>query len=49
MSFPLAIRRKRSSIMMYSELASTVIATTLSLTYCHFSRDYWGMVYRHGD
>lgn len=45
MSFPLAIRRKRSSIMMYSELASTVIATTFSLTYCHFSRDYWGMVY----
>jgi O-antigen/teichoic acid export membrane protein len=45
MSFPLAIRRKRSRIMMYSELASTVIATTFSLIYSHYSRDYWGMIY----
>ena len=45
MSFPLAIRRKRSRIMMYSELTSTVIATAFSLTYSHYSRDYWGMIY----
>jgi O-antigen/teichoic acid export membrane protein len=45
MSFPVAIRRKQSRIIVYSELISTFIATAFSLVYCHYSRDYWGMVY----
>jgi len=45
MSFPLAIRRKRSRIVMYSELAASILATAATLLYCHYSRDYWGIVY----
>jgi O-antigen/teichoic acid export membrane protein len=30
---------------MYSELAATFISTLFAITYCHFSRDYWGMLY----
>jgi lipopolysaccharide exporter len=45
MSFPLAIRRKNSRIILYSELLATLLSTAFSLVYCYFSRDYWGMVY----
>jgi len=45
MSFPLAMRRKRSRFIVYSELAATVLSTGFSITYCLHSRDYWGMVY----
>jgi lipopolysaccharide exporter len=45
MSFALAIRRKRARIIMYSELTATVISTTFSLVYCHYSRDFWGIIY----
>ena len=44
-SFPIAIRRKNSRIIMYSELAATVVSTVFTIVYCYFSRDYWGMVY----
>jgi lipopolysaccharide exporter len=45
MSFPLAIRRKRARILMYSELASLSLSAAFTVTYCMYSRDYWGMVY----
>jgi O-antigen/teichoic acid export membrane protein len=45
MSFPLAIRRKRARIVMYSELTATFLSTVFSVTYTHFSRDYWGLLY----
>jgi lipopolysaccharide exporter len=45
MSFPLAIRRKRARIIMYSELTATAISTVFSLIYCHYSRDFWGIIY----
>jgi len=45
MSFPLAIRQKQSRILLYSELAASFLATGFTITYCYYSRDYWGMVY----
>ncbi len=45
MAFPLALRHKRSRIIMYSELLATFLSTVLTVVYCHFSRDYWGMIY----
>jgi len=45
MSFPIAIRRKRARIIVYSELAGTFITTLFSIAYCYYSRDYWGLVY----
>jgi lipopolysaccharide exporter len=45
MSFTLAIRRKNSRIIVYSELTATLVATLFTVTYCLYSRDYWGMVY----
>lgn len=44
-SFPVAIRRKQSRIFMYSELLGTAVSAVFTVTYCYFSRDYWGMVY----
>lgn len=44
-AFPLAIRRKNSRIVMYSELAGTTAAAIFTVIYCYFSRDFWGMVY----
>jgi lipopolysaccharide exporter len=45
MSFPLAIRHKRSRIVMYSELTATLLSTLFSIAYCEYSRNYWGLVY----
>jgi O-antigen/teichoic acid export membrane protein len=45
MSFPIAIKRKQSRIILYSELAASLVSTIFTVTYCHYSRDYWGMVY----
>jgi len=45
MSFPLAVRRKRARVVMYSELAATAIATSFGIAYCLHFRDYWGMIY----
>src|SRR5579862_1067911 len=35
MAFPLAVRRKRSRIIVYSELISAFVATSVTITYCH--------------
>jgi len=45
MAFPLAIRRKRASISMYSELAVALATAVFTVVYCHFSRNFWGIVY----
>lgn len=45
MSFPIAIRRKQSRIIVYSELAATFASSVFTVIYCHFSRDFWGLVY----
>ncbi len=45
MSFPIAIRRKRSRILMYSELTATLLSTLFAVIYSFYSRDYWGMLY----
>jgi lipopolysaccharide exporter len=45
MSFVLAIRRKQARIIMYSELVATIITTVFTVVYCHYSRDYWGIIY----
>jgi len=45
MSFPLAIRRKQTRIYVYSELVASFLATGFAITYCYYSRDYWGMIY----
>ncbi len=45
MAFPLAVRRKRSRIIVYAELLTAFVSTLFTVVYCHYSRDYWGMVY----
>jgi lipopolysaccharide exporter len=45
MSFPLAIRRRNSRIIVYSELVANVATTAFTLVYCYYTRDYMGMVY----
>lgn len=45
MAFPLAVRRRNAKIIMYSELLATVVSTLFAITYCYFSRNYWGMLY----
>jgi lipopolysaccharide exporter len=45
MSFALAIRRRQSHILMYSELSATVLSAAFTVVYCLRSRDYWGIVY----
>jgi O-antigen/teichoic acid export membrane protein len=45
MAFPLSIRRKQSRIFVYSALGATFLSTVFTVIYCHYSRDYWGMVY----
>lgn len=45
MSFPLAIRRRNSRIVVYSELLANAAATVFTLVYCYYTRDYMGMVY----
>lgn len=45
MSFPIAIRRKRARIIVYSELAAQSTSTIFSIVYCYFSRDFWGLIY----
>lgn len=44
-SFAVAVRRKNSRVIMYSELLSTAVGTVVTVAYCYFSRDFWGMVY----
>jgi lipopolysaccharide exporter len=45
MAYVLALRRKQSRIIMYSELLAAFLSTAFSVVYCYFSRDYWGMIY----
>jgi lipopolysaccharide exporter len=45
MAYVLALRRKQSRIIMYSELVAAFISSIFSVVYCYFSRDYWGMIY----
>jgi len=45
MAFPLAIRRKNTRIVVYSELTALIVSTAVSVGYSYYSRDYWGMVY----
>jgi lipopolysaccharide exporter len=45
MSFPIAIRRKRSRIIMYSELAAGFLSGIFTVLFCYYSRDVWGMIY----
>jgi lipopolysaccharide exporter len=45
MSFPLAIRRRNSRIVVYSDLVANTAATIFTLVYCYYTRDYMGMVY----
>src|ERR1700733_8654677 len=45
MSFPIAIRRKRSRIIMYSELGATFLSSSFAVIYCYYSRNYWGLIY----
>lgn len=44
-AFPMLLRRKRSRVILYSEVAGTVISTAFTIIYCYFHRDFWGMVY----
>jgi O-antigen/teichoic acid export membrane protein len=45
MSFVLAVRRRNSRIIMYSELFATCLSTLFAITYTIFSRNYWGMLF----
>jgi lipopolysaccharide exporter len=45
MSFPLAIRRRNSRVIVYSELVANTAATAFTLLYCYSTHDYMGMVY----
>jgi len=45
MAFPIAIRRKRSRIIMYSELVATLLSSIFAVIYCYYSRDYWGLIF----
>ena len=45
MAYVLALRRKQSRIIMYSELLAAFLSSVFSVVYCYFSRDYWGMIY----
>ena len=45
MAFVIATRRKRTRIYMYTELLASFVSTTFSIVYCHYSRDYWGLIY----
>lgn len=44
-SFAVAIRRKNSRVIIYSDLAASAIGTAFSLVYCYFARTFWGMIY----
>jgi O-antigen/teichoic acid export membrane protein len=45
MSFPMAIRRKNSRIVVYAELTALIVSTIFTILYTYYSRDFWGMVY----
>jgi lipopolysaccharide exporter len=45
MSFSLAIRRQRARVIMYAESVATFVSSAFSIVYCHYSRDFWGIIY----
>jgi lipopolysaccharide exporter len=45
MSFVLAIRRKETRIINYTDLFATFVSTLFSIVYSYFSRDYVGIIY----
>jgi lipopolysaccharide exporter len=45
MAFPVAIRRKRARLQMYSELAGSILSTTFSIIYCYHYHTYWGIAF----
>jgi O-antigen/teichoic acid export membrane protein len=45
MAFPVAIRRKRARLQMYSELAGSVLSTTFSIIYCYHYHTFWGIAF----
>jgi lipopolysaccharide exporter len=44
-AFPLAVRGKKSRLILYTETVGSVVSTTFTIVYCYFTRDFWGMVY----
>lgn len=44
-AFPLALRNKRSKLILYTEITGSAISTAFTIVYCYFSRDFWGMIY----
>lgn len=44
-AFPVAIRRQRSRVVMYSELFGSTIAAIFTVVYCYFSPTFWGLLY----
>jgi lipopolysaccharide exporter len=45
MAFPLAIRRQKARLQMYSELAASVLTTTFSIVYCYRYHTFWGIAF----
>ncbi len=45
LAFSVAIRRKQARLLMYSELASSVLTTTFVIIYCYRYHTYWGIVF----
>jgi lipopolysaccharide exporter len=43
--FPLALRNKRSRLILYTETVGSTVSTVFTIVYCYFSRDFWGMLY----
>jgi len=43
MSFPLALRRKNTRIVVYSELLATAVATVFTIVFSYIYRNFWGM------
>jgi O-antigen/teichoic acid export membrane protein len=45
MSFPMAIRRRNSRVVVYAELIALALSTVFTVAYTYYARDFWGMVY----
>ncbi|HEV2703096.1 MAG TPA: oligosaccharide flippase family protein [Steroidobacteraceae bacterium] len=44
-AFPLAARRRNTRIVVYSDLAATILSTAFTIAYCYVTRTFWGMLY----
>jgi O-antigen/teichoic acid export membrane protein len=45
LAFSVAIRRKEARLAVYSELASSVLATIFSIIYCYRYHTFWGIAF----